>query len=166
MQNIDQQLEELFNLTPAEKETAVAIIEEPALPALADEQLMQREDLKSDIDFVRDKMRKAVELGAEAMEDLLALSKTSQGFEHYTALASLIKSLNETNRNILDLHKGVIEIENTAPKEAEVTTATNNNIIGNAEMIIDMIQKSLGVGRGLEAAAQSIVLDANAPGLQ
>lgn len=163
LNDIDAHLESLLDLAPAE--TALVVPETTEIAPITEE-LMERQDLKSDVDFVRQKMRSAVELGAEAMEDLLALSKTSQGFEHYTALASLIKSLNETNRNILDLHKSVIEIENTAPRETEPENVTNNLIVGNASEIMELIRTQLGTSRGLEAASRTIVLDANAPGLQ
>lgn len=168
MSDIDKRLEEVLNLAPSEEPKTTAVAVKEAKTALVDSsKLMETDMVRDDLQFVREKMREAIELGSGAMTELLELAKSSQTFEHFTAFASLMKSLNETNRNLLELHKGTAEIEATINPEAAAGPQIDPNvIIGTQRAMMEMIRSELGVGRGLEAASQILVLKADDPGLQ
>lgn len=169
MTDIDKRLEEVLNLAPNEdkKPSVPAIFEEAKTGLVESNKLLETEKVKEDLEFVRVKMRDAIALGSDAMYELLELARSSQGFEHFTAFASLMKSLNETNRNLIDLHKGAIEIETTVAPEAQNGPQLDPNvIIGTQQALLTMIRNELGVSRGLEAASEKLVLRADDPGLQ
>lgn len=170
MTDIDKQLEQVLNLAPIEDDessTALTTLSDARTALAESNKLMETDKVKEDLEFVREKMREAIQLGSDAMLELLELSRTSQGFEHFTAFASLMKSLNETNRNLIELHKGAIEIETTVAPEADKGPQLDpNTIIGTQRAMMELIRKELGVGRGLEAANQVLVLKADDPGLQ
>lgn len=170
MNDIDKKLEQVLNLEPASPQPApnTAVMVHQAKTALSDtNKLMDTDKVRDDFEYVREKMRAAIELGSEAMVELLTLSKTSQGFEHFTAFASLMKSLNETNRNLLELHKDALEVEMTSsPDGGSEPELDPNVIIGTQRAVMQMIRDQLGVSRGLEAANQIIILKADDPGLQ
>lgn len=165
--NIDKHLENVLGLAPAAEETKEVVTYKEAKAELVEvNKLYKATELKSDFTFVREKMREAIDTGSDAMIDLLNISKSSQSPDHFNALAALIKALNETNRNLIDHYKKIAEIEALEPAEPEEKVVNNNLIVDNSSMVMDLIKNHLGVSRGLDAAAKTIVLSDDDPGLQ
>lgn len=165
---IAAKLEDVLNLAPTEdKATSVPALVKEAKNELAEaRKIVERADIIEDFQFARTKMISAISMGSEAMAELLELAKTSQGFEHYTAFAALLKSVNETNKNLLELHKDVNEVEAMAPVDDDAQSADPDQIMTNMEMVMNAIREGMGVRRGLDAAAQTLVLTPDDPGLQ
>jgi hypothetical protein len=169
MKDIDSHLEQLLNLEPVKGEVTTELVPLAAIKQEVKEnrKILSDGQIHEDFNFIRTKMTQTVLRATEALEDLASIAASSQDAEHFAAFASLLKSLNETNRNILDLHKAAVEVQNSLPVEEEQNKIVNNNlIIGNSEAVMELIKSQLGVSRGLEAAGHAIIIEDNDPGLQ
>ena len=62
-------------------------------------------DIKDDYNFARDNLYDVIEKGNEALEDLIQVAKASEHPRAYEVVAQLIKTLNDSNQNLMDVQK-------------------------------------------------------------
>lgn len=163
MNPLDITLSEIFDL-PASN-TEVSVVEEFKEQKAQSERLFDKATIKEDVDLAREAMRDAIKIGVEAINDLVRQASSSQDVEAYAALASLIKSINETNINIVELHEKTATIEATIEPETKEAAVVNQNLIISSHELIEAIQNASG-RRALEAAQTALIYDDNDTTLQ
>lgn len=92
--------------------------------------IQQPEESKADEDFelVRSNLKELTDKGTWALDDLIELAKTSQHPKAFEVVAALIKTLADTNVNIMDAHLKLKLTKKTEKGEAPPPGTTNNNI--------------------------------------
>ena len=74
--------------------------------------------------FARDNLYDVIEKGNEALEDLIQVAKASEHPRAYEVVAQLIKTLNDSNQNLMDVQKKLKDLnKNQSEGPKNVTNA-------------------------------------------
>lgn len=130
--------------------------EPPQVPVVRDidvpESINKETDRNVDYERVRENYYNLVEKGQQALDELLNVAQNSEHPRAYEVVATLIKSLSDTNEKILETHEAVEKIkkqqleneglEENGPQPGKVT---NNAIfVGTMSEFQKMIKQASG----------------------
>jgi hypothetical protein len=117
----------------------VEIVEE-ILPAVVtnDE---DDENIK-DLSKVRENIEEVIEIGNEAVREMLEIAKQSESARSFEVVSTLMKTLLDANKDFADAStkKKFAKEEINAPKEAAQTNTVNNNLIVSTADLLKMLK--------------------------
>jgi hypothetical protein len=90
----------------------------------------QNDSIDDDFEYARDNLRHFIERGKEAMEDALYLAKDVESPRAFEVVGQLIKTLAETNKDLLELSKKVKEIKHKE-EDKQPSHVTNALFVGS-----------------------------------
>lgn len=127
----------ILNLTPVE------VKQEPTkvVPAIAAPHPKTNEDqLENDFEYARRNMYDIIEKGQEALIGIMDVAGQSQHPRAYEVMANLIKTMAETNKDLLDLNK---KKRDMLPKEEAPKQMANNMavFVGSTSELQAMLMK-------------------------
>lgn len=124
-----------LNITPLKE-----LQQEPA-PAKAEIVVHQSDDqVENDFEYARRNMYDIIGQGQEAIARLMDIADQSQHPRAYEVVANLIKTMAETNKDLLDLTKKKRELQPKKEEEAK-QQVTNNLFVGSTAELQAMLQK-------------------------
>lgn len=98
-------------------------------------------DLKKDYLTVRKNLREILMSGSDALDGVLTVAKESDSPRAYEVAAQLIKAVSDVNKDLLEVHKKIKEIEGE-PENKKATSITNNSIfVGSTRELQAMLRK-------------------------
>lgn len=103
--------------------------------------VIQKSDdqVENDFEYARQNMYEIIGQGQEAIARLMDIADQSQHPRAYEVVANLIKTMAETNKDLLDLSKKKRDLK---PKEeAKQQQVTNNLFVGSTAELQAMLQK-------------------------
>ena len=107
-------------------------------PPLSEEYLAR--DLKHDYETVRKNLRELVEMGKNALDGVLAVAQEGDSPRAYEVAAQMIKTLSDTNKDLLEMHGRINTIRKT---ETTTNNTTNNSIyVGSTRDLQDIINSA------------------------
>jgi predicted nucleic acid-binding Zn-ribbon protein len=121
MSDINDNMEKIFNLEPITVPSTVSDI------LTVKEVKVDKEDLDKDYTTVRENLKDIVKRGNEAIDGIMLVASETQSPRAYEVVATLIKSVSDANKDLLDLHKKIKEIKKTEI-DASTTNVTNNSL--------------------------------------
>ena len=99
-------------------------------------------DLKKDYLTVRKNLREILKTGADAIDSLLTVAKESDSPRAYEVAAQLIKAVADVNKDLLDIHKKVKDIQEEETVSGKATSITNNSIfVGSTKDLQQIIKQ-------------------------
>ena len=110
-------------------------IAEPEIQA----EFIPNED-RTDFEFARQNIRSILEKGSVALDKMLEVADLSQHPRSYEVVSTLIKSLADTNKDLLELAEKKNRIEK-AKTQTETQTINNNLYISTTELLKMIKQK-------------------------
>jgi hypothetical protein len=117
MKKINEKLSELFNVEPIEMKEEEKKGSEIIVPENLD-------PVESDTDFARKNIKKLIEKGSDAIDEILLVAKNSEHPRAYEVAGALIKSISDLNKDLLELQK--------RKKDLQISTkggnSSNNNL--------------------------------------
>jgi len=105
------------------------------LPPNPEESLSQA---NNDFDFTRSNLINIINSTKEALDNIHALSLSSQDAEYYDTLAKLTKTYVEANKELLALQKSIRDINNTT--SGHTPSKVQNNLIITTQDLLKMIK--------------------------
>lgn len=90
----------------------------------------QDETIDDDYRYARDNLKHFIEKGKEAMDEIIYLAKEVESPRAYEVVGQLIKTLSETNKDLLDLSKKVKELKHKE-EEKQPSHVTNALFVGS-----------------------------------
>jgi hypothetical protein len=84
---------------------------------------------EKDFEYARTNLYALIEKGQDAMEDLSRFARESGHPRAYEVLGGLIKNLTDANKQLIDLHKQVQEVEKGGSKGSSGPRTVNNTIV-------------------------------------
>lgn len=90
----------------------------------------QNDSIDDDFEYARDNLRLFIERGKEAMEDAIYLAKDVESPRAFEVVGQLIKTLAETNKDLLELSKKVKEIKHKE-EDKQPSHVTNALFVGS-----------------------------------
>lgn len=102
--------------------------------------------VENDFEYARRNMYEIIEQGSEAVVKLMDIADQSQNPRAYEVVANLIKTMAETNKDLLALTKQKRELlDKEPPKPTE--NVTNNLFVGSTHELQQMLQKKKAEGQ-------------------
>lgn len=95
---------------------------------------------QTDFEFARQNIRNILEKGSVALDKMLEVADLSQHPRSYEVVSTLIKSLSDTNKDLLELAEKKNRIEK-AKSQTESQTINNNLYISTTELLKLIKQK-------------------------
>jgi hypothetical protein len=110
----------------------------PMQPLLTTAQ--KRSLVPTDYEYARGSMIGVIEKGNEALSDMLSVAQQSQQPRAYEVVATLLKTIADTNKDLLELQKKHKDIENMdGPQTPQ--TINNNLFVGSTAELQKLIKQ-------------------------
>ena len=123
MSDIDNKLSEEFDL-PIENSSMMKQILEPKEIVPINPQT----DLEKDYTDIRRNIKNIISKGSEAIDGILNLASETESPRAYEVLSQMIKTVSDANKDLLEIHKKMKDIEGVSPQNQSASTITNNSI--------------------------------------
>ena len=91
---------------------------------------------EKDLEYSRENLYHLIERGRDALDGILNLADQSQSPRAYEVVGQLIKTVTDTNRDLIDLQKKAQEL---SAKGQDPRTVTNNLFVGNTAELTKLI---------------------------
>jgi hypothetical protein len=91
-----------------------------------------------DFEFARGNMIAAIEKGQEALSGILDVAGMSQNPRSYEVVATLLKTVADANKDLLELQKRKMDLTGVGPNP---TTVNNNLFVGSTAELQQLIKK-------------------------
>ena len=132
MTQFEKNMEGIFNLPETKKETEVTVakkIEET------------KEDSEADIDYkyARENLYTIIEKGQESLNTLVDVAQQSQHPRSFEVVSQLVKTLSDTNKDLLELQKKIKVINKDITEGPK--TVNNSLYVGNTADLQKFINK-------------------------
>lgn len=109
------------------------------VPAVVNNDLQPDEQLEIDHNYARENVYQTIEAGNHALESMLEIAKQSQHPRAFEVVATLMKTLVDANKELVDMSHKKSEINK--PNEKEVNNTTNQIIFnGSTKELLDYIK--------------------------
>lgn len=96
-------------------------------------------ETNQDFDFARKNLINVIEKGTEALEEILDVASISQQPRAYEVVATLMKSISDVNKNLVELTKTKKELSDGGVKNQ---TINNNLFVGSTADLQRLLKKS------------------------
>lgn len=101
----------------------------------------QKDDkTESDFQEVRKNLRNLIATGEEAIEGILKVAQEGDSPRAYEVAATLIKTVSEINKDIIDIHQRMKSIEQS--KVVQHNTTNNSIFVGSTSDLQDLINSA------------------------
>ena len=138
---VDDKLNDIFDVQGK--------IVEQALPVIVTEQPKKEvvsgapndESIDADYEYARENLKSFIEQGKIAMENIIFLAKEGESPRAYEVVGQLIKTLSDTNKDLLDLGKKVKELKNKKDDIQQPQHVTNALFVGSTAELQKLIGK-------------------------
>jgi hypothetical protein len=100
--------------------------------------------VEDDFEYARGNMIAIIEKGQEALNGILDVAGMSQQARSYEVVATLIKSVADANKDLLELSKKKKELLKQDEQKGPATV-NNNMFVGNATELLKMIKNPNGL---------------------
>lgn len=117
------------NLTKALDMNPLMVEEEPAQELVPVEE--PKDESEEDFELARNNLKDLAKKGNKALDELIMLAKNSEHPRAYEVVSTLIKTLADTNKDILDTRKKKLDIDKArgiVKTEEGGKNITNNNL--------------------------------------
>jgi len=116
---------------------AIKEVEEITMDTLPDE------TVQDDFDYARDNMRQLISKGQNALDGILTIASGSEHPRAYEVAAALMKTMAETNKDLLELQKTKKILQKEDPRAPQLEgpqSVTNNLFVGSTAELQKMIK--------------------------
>jgi hypothetical protein len=118
---IDEKLNSIFEI-PSTAIAQDAIID--VIPSRNED----HQTVDSDYEYARDNLRGLIENGKVAMDNIIFLAKEGESPRAYEVIGQLIKTLSDTNKDLIELSKKVREAKGKDVQQQQPQNVTNNSL--------------------------------------
>ena len=139
---VDDKLNDIFDVQGKIVEQALApvIVEESKKEVISG--APNDESIDADYEYARENLKLFIEQGKVAMENIIFLAKEGESPRAYEVVGQLIKTLSDTNKDLLDLGKKVKELKSKKDDTQQPTQhVTNALFVGSTAELQKLIGK-------------------------
>ena len=156
MSNDFKDIEEVLDILPEDSEKKdLTEVEESSIIEVQDEKDEFSEEMqdsrRKDYKFARKNLKNAMDIGNEALEDLIEIAKSSQQPRAYEVIATLVKNVSDASDKLMDVNKKLHEIEIIAEPEKnlknmdklELNQQNNTYYVGSTADLQELINNTM-----------------------
>ena len=109
---VDDKLNDIFDVQGkiVEQALPVVVADQPKKEVISG--VPNDESIDADYEYARENLKLFIEQGKVAMENIIFLAKEGESPRAYEVVGQLIKTLSDTNKDLLDLGKKVKDLKN------------------------------------------------------
>ena len=137
---VDDKLNDIFDVQGKIVEQALPVVVEQTkepVPTGAPND----ESIDADYEYARENLKLFIEQGKVAMENIIFLAKEGESPRAYEVVGQLIKTLSDTNKDLLDLGKKVKDLKNKKDDTQQPQHVTNALFVGSTAELQKLIGK-------------------------
>jgi len=149
-------IEKVLDILPEDSEIKdLTEVEDGSIIEIQDEKDEFSEEMqdsrRKDYKFARKNLKNAMEIGNEALEDLIEIAKSSQQPRAYEVIATLVKNVSDASDKLMDVNKKLHEIEIIAEPEKnlknmdklELNQQNNTYYVGSTADLQELINNTM-----------------------
>ena len=138
---VDDKLNDIFDVQGKIVEQALPVVKTPPVDVLTTG-APNDESIDADYEYARENLKLFIEQGKVAMENIIFLAKEGESPRAYEVVGQLIKTLSDTNKDLLDLGKKVKELKSKKDDTQQPTQhVTNALFVGSTAELQKLIGK-------------------------
>ena len=137
---VDDKLNDIFDVQGKIVEQTVPVVVEQTkepVPTGAPND----ESIDADYEYARENLKLFIEQGKVAMENIIFLAKEGESPRAYEVVGQLIKTLSDTNKDLLDLGKKVKDLKSKKDDTQQPQHVTNALFVGSTAELQKLIGK-------------------------
>ena len=135
--NLEKNMEQIFDLPTDTKPMAEAI--EESRVTVMNETPSTDNDIDDDYKYARENLKEIIDSAQQSIADLASIASTSESPRAYEVLSTMMKTIVDANKDLLDIHKSVKKL-----KEDNNTSApqnvTNALYVGSTSDLMNLIK--------------------------
>lgn len=156
MSNDFKDIEEVLDILPEDSEIKdLTEIQDGSIIEIQDEKdefsKEMQDSRRKDYKFARKNLKNAMEIGNEALEELIEIAKNSQQPRAYEVIATLVKNVSDASDKLMDVNKKLHEIEIIAEPEKnlknmeklELNQQNNTYYVGSTADLQELINNTM-----------------------
>lgn len=101
----------------------------------------EKETIDDDYEYARNNLRGLIENGKEVMQNIIFVAKESESPRSYEVVGQLIKTLADTNKDLLDLAKKSKDLKSDKEEKSGDTNITNALFVGSTTELQKLLNK-------------------------
>jgi hypothetical protein len=136
---VDDKLNDIFDVQGKIVEQALVPVEQPKKEVISG--APNDESIDADYEYARENLKLFIEQGKVAMENIIFLAKEGESPRAYEVVGQLIKTLSDTNKDLLDLGKKVKDLKNKKDDTQQPQHVTNALFVGSTAELQKLIGK-------------------------
>lgn len=129
MSKKDDKIAKALDLTPMEPTTPRQLVIEP-----------MQDDIHLDFQYTRMNLKQVIEQGVHALDEMIEIAKSSQQARAFEVVATLVSTLSNANKDLLDLNKKYKDLNDGQSSKGGVT---NNLFVGSTTELLQMLKNKV-----------------------
>lgn len=134
--NLEKNMEAIFDL-PTDTRPMSEVIEESRVTVM-NEIPSTDNDIDDDYKYARENLKEIIDSAQQSIADLASIASTSESPRAYEVLSTMMKTIVDANKDLLDIHKSVKKLKedtDSAPKNV-----TNALFVGSTSDLMKAIK--------------------------
>lgn len=143
MTKLEQNLNDLFEIAPDTitiSESKSPVVIENNLPAATSD---NNRDIETDYRYARENLYEIIENGSHALNELVEIAKASEHPRAFEVVASLMKTLTEANKDLLEIQSKVKKLKQDEITQQGPNNVTNALFVGSTSELQSMLKDKL-----------------------
>jgi hypothetical protein len=129
MSKKDDKIAKALDLTPMESTSPRQLVIEP-----------MQDDIHLDFQYTRMNLKQVIEQGVHALDEMIEIAKSSQQARAFEVVATLVSTLSNANKDLLDLNKKYKDLNDGQSSKGGVT---NNLFVGSTTELLQMLKNKV-----------------------
>ena len=135
--NMEKNMEDIFNL-PSDTKPMVEVLKDSR--DLIEKFDAQEHDIDADYQYARDNLRSMINAAQQSIEDLSSIASTSESPRAYEVLSTLIKTIVDANKDLLELQRKVQLLKQEGDSKPQ--NVTNALFVGSTSELQKLIKQN------------------------
>jgi len=135
--SVDEKLSEALDVEFKKEETTKEIVHPPNAKVVE----VETTDSEKDYWLVRQNMKELIKQGEDAIEGILNVAIQGDAPRAYEVAAQMIKTVSEVNKDLMELHKKVKEIDKEDIILNQHNTTNQSIYVGSTSQLQDLINQ-------------------------
>ena len=138
---VDDKLNDIFDVQAKVVEQVLPVTVEQPKKEVVSSGAPNDESIDADYEYARENLKLFIEKGKEAMDNIIFLAKEGESPRAYEVVGQLIKTLADTNKDLLDLGKKVKDLKTKKDDTQQPQHVTNALFVGSTAELQKLIGK-------------------------
>lgn len=128
---IDEKLNDIFEVVSSTGEIVISEPSNVSVPKIV--------DIDDDYQYARNNLRGLIENGKEVMQNIIFVAKESESPRSYEVVGQLIKTLADTNKDLLELAKKSKDLKSEEKRSVNGDTNINALFVGSTTELQNLL---------------------------